>query len=379
MANLVLSEDETMLADAARGYLDDAAPVAHLRGLRDSGRGHDPALWAGMVKMGWAGVLVPEAAGGSDMGHAAAGVLAGQMGRTLAASPFLSTAVIAATALRQVADDRAQAALAAIASGGVTYALALDEGAKFDPQAIETMARKDGNGFRITGRKRFVVDGGFADRLLVLARGAGGLTLFDLPADRDGIGREARAMIDSRDAASIRFDAVAATGADVLGQVDEGMTILQPALRAGQAALAAEMAGLAAGAFAMTVSYLKDRRQFGVPIGSFQALQHRAAQLWCDSEVTASAVLNAGRMLDHDPDNAALAVSLAKARATMTARQAVQEGVQMHGGIGMTDEFDMGFFMKRTRVAAEWLGDYGYHAEIVARARGFSKGHGHDT
>jgi acyl-CoA dehydrogenase len=371
MARLVMTEEETMLADMARAYLDDAAPVAHLRGLRDGGRRHDPALWAGMVGMGWAGVLVPEAAGGSDMGHAAAGVLAGAMGRTLAASPFLSTAVIAATALRQVADDRAMAGLATIAAGNATYALALDEGAKFDPQATVMTAERHGNGFRLSGEKRFVVDGGLADRVLVLARTDAGLTLFDLPADRDGIDRAPRPMIDSRDAATLRFDMVEATGADVLGQVGAGMAVLHPALRAGQAALAAEMTGLAAGAFAMTVSYLKDRRQFGVPIGSFQALQHRAAHLWCDIEITASAVLSAGRMLDSDPGNAELAVSLAKARATQTAQLAVREGVQMHGGIGMTDDFDIGFYMKRARVSAEWLGDYGYHAGIVAQARGF--------
>ncbi len=371
MANLLKTEEETMLADAARGFLDDAAPVSHLRALRDSGRTHDADLWAEMANMGWAGVLAPESAGGSDMGHAAAAVLAQEMGKTLVASPFISTAVIAATALRQVSGARAQSALSDIAAGRVTYALAIDEGAKFDPQATQMQARREGNGFRLSGAKTFVVDGGFADRLLVLARGEAGLTLFDLPADRDGITREAQQMIDSRDSARICFDEVTATGDDVLGAVDDAMQVLRPALEAGQAALAAEVSGLAAGAFAMTVGYLKERKQFGVPIGSFQALQHRAAHLWCETEVTASAIANAGRALDEDPENATLAVSLAKARATQTARLAVIEGVQMHGGIGMTDAFDMGFFMKRARVAAEWLGDYSFHAEQVARLRGF--------
>jgi acyl-CoA dehydrogenase len=371
MTKLVMSEEETMLADAARGFLDESAPVAHLRGLRDAGKCHDPALWKAMADMGWAGILVPEAAGGSDMGHAAAGVLASEMGKTLATSPFLSTAVIAATALRQVADDRAAEALGRIASGDVTYALAIDEGRKFAPEATEMQATRDGNGFRLNGTKTFVVDGAQADRLLVLARTEGGMTLFDLPADRDGITREARAMIDSRDAAQVDFADVAATGEDVLGKVDDAMTVLKPALEAGQAALAAEMSGVAAGAFGMTVGYLKERKQFGTLIGSFQALQHRAADLWCQCEVTASAIAHAGRMLDSDPGNATLSVSLAKARATATAKAAVIEGVQMHGGIGMTDEFDMGFFMKRARAGAEWLGDYGYHAEQVARLRGF--------
>lgn len=371
MARLVKTEEENVLADAARGFLDEAAPVSRLRRMRDEGRTHDPALWAEMAQMGWAGVLTPEEHGGSDMGHAAAGILAGEMGKTLAVTPFLSTAVMAATALRAAADARTAPALAAIAAGERTYALAIDEGRKFAPDSARLTAERDGNGFRLSGSKTFVVDGAHAARLLVLARADDGLTLFDLPADRAGIDRTASAMIDSRDSARIDFKDVKATGEDVLGTVGDAMTVLKPALEAGQAALAAEIAGLAAGAFGMTVEYLKERRQFGVPIGAFQALQHRAAHLWCETEVTASAILNAGRKLDEDPENAALAVSLAKAKAAQTAKLAVIEGVQMHGGIGMTDAFDMGFYMKRARVAAEWLGDYGYHAERVARARGF--------
>ena len=371
MSKLVVSEEETMLGDSAAGFLAGAAPVKKFREMRDAGQTHDAALWQQMVDQGWAGVLVPQEAGGSDMGFAAANVLAHEMGKTLAISPFLSSAVIAATALRQVSDDRATAALAKIASGQATYALAVDEGIKFDPDATALAATPDGNGFRLNGKKQFVVDGAMADRLLVLAKTDNGLTLFDIAADRAGVTRDASNMIDARDAARITFEDVEATGEDVLGQVDSAMAVLKPALEAGQAALAAEMSGLATAAFGMTVGYLKERKQFGVEIGRFQALQHRAAHLWCEIEVTASAILNAGRMLDSDPDNAELAVSLAKARATSTAQLAVIEGVQMHGGIGMTDAYDMGFFMKRARVGAEWLGDYSYHAEKIAKLRGF--------
>ncbi|MEM9966882.1 MAG: acyl-CoA dehydrogenase family protein [Pseudomonadota bacterium] len=371
MAKLVKSEEEVMLADMARGFLDGAAPVSKLREMRDNGQTHDAALWQAMAEMGWAGVLVPEDAGGSEMGHSAANVIAEEMGKTLAVSPFISTAVIAATALRQVSDNRAQEALSRIAAGTATYALAVDEGIKFDPEATQMQATAEGNGFRLNGKKQFVVDGALADRLLVLAKTADGLTLFDIPADRDGVQREASNMIDARDAARITFEEVEATGEDVLGTVDQAMTVLKPAIEAGQAALAAELTGLAAGAFDMTVGYLKERKQFGIEIGRFQALQHRAAHLWCETEVTASAILNAGRMLDEDPGNASMAVSLAKARATATAKLAVIEGVQMHGGIGMTDAYDMGFYMKRARVGAEWLGDYSYHAEKIAAARGF--------
>lgn len=374
MVKLILSEEETMLAESARGFLDADAPVSKLRKMRDDGKTHDPQLWTEMAAMGWCGVLVPEDNGGVDMGHAAAGVIAHELGKTLAVSPFLSTAVMAATALKQVDSAASSERLSAIAQGRLTYALALDETSKFAPENSQLACEKSGNGFRLNGQKSFVVDGGFADRVLVLARSGEGpedLTLFDLPADRAGITRNDQAMIDSRNAARVEFDNVEATGDDIIGAAGDAMTVLRPALQAGQAALSAEMTGLAAGAADMTVGYLKERQQFGRPIGSFQALQHRAAHLWCEMEVTGSAILHAGRMLDSDPSNAAMAVSLAKARAIKTAKLAVIEGVQMHGGIGMTDAFDMGFFMKRARVASEWLGDYGYHAEQVAAARGF--------
>lgn len=374
MVKLILSEEETMLAESARGFLDADAPVSKLRKMRDDGKTHDPALWAEMAAMGWCGVLVPEDNGGVDMGHAAAGVIAHELGKTLAVSPFLSTAVMAATALKQVDSAASAERLSAIAEGRLTYALALDETSKFAPKNSQLACEKSGNGFRLNGQKSFVVDGGFADRVLVLARSGEGpedLTLFDLPTDRAGITRNDQAMIDSRNAARLAFDNVEATWDDIIGAAGDAMTVLRPALQAGQAALSAEMTGLAAGAADMTVGYLKERQQFGRPIGSFQALQHRAAHLWCEMEVTGSAILHAGRMLDSDPENAAMAVSLAKARAIKTAKLAVIEGVQMHGGIGMTDAFDMGFFMKRARVASEWLGDYGYHAEQVAAARGF--------
>jgi alkylation response protein AidB-like acyl-CoA dehydrogenase len=375
MTNLALSEDETMLIDSARGFLDRASSVAKFRELRDAGQVYNPTLWKQMAELGWCGVLVPEEQGGIDMGHAAANLLALEMGKTLVSSPFISTAVMAATALRQVADTpRAAEALAKIAAGDLTYALAIDEGAKHAPQSTQLQAKRVGNGFALTGQKTFVVDGANADRILVLARSGdadSALTLFDIPADRAGITRTKQNMIDARDSAQIDFDAVQATGEDIVGALDQAMAILKPALQAGQAALAAEMTGLSSGALGMTIGYLKERKQFGVLIGQFQALQHRAAHLWSDIEITASAIANAGRMLDQNPENATLAVSLAKARACQTAKLAVLEGVQMHGGIGMTDAFDMGFFMKRARVAQEWLGDYGYHAEQIAAVKGY--------
>ncbi|MEZ5673913.1 acyl-CoA dehydrogenase/hypothetical protein [Thalassovita litoralis] len=377
MTSLLETEDETLLRDAARGFLADASPVKALRENRDQGRAYDAGLWREMAQMGWAGVLIPEDQGGADMGHRAAGILSEEMGNVLSASPFISTAVMAATALRNCASDRAKQALTQIAEGGVTYAIAVDEGAKHNPARTALRAEKSGNAYRLSGVKTFVADGASADRLLVLARTAGttgdaaGLTLFDIDAARAGISRDSKPTVDSRDHARITLENVAATGEDIVGELDNGLVTLRHGIQAGQAALAAELTGVAGGAYGMTVAYLKERKQFDRTIGSFQALQHRAAHLWSEIEVTTSAIINAGRVLDAAPDDAALAVSLAKARATATAKLAVSEGVQMHGGIGMTDEFDIGFYMKRARVGAEWLGDYGYHAALIAAARGF--------
>ena len=373
VASLVPTEDEVMLRDAARGFLSESSPTTAFRANRDVGRTYDPGLWKEMAQMGWTGVLLPEDAGGSDMGHRAAGILAEEMGEVLAASPFISSAVMAASALKGAAADR----LSGIADGTSIYALAIDEGSKHAPLRTDLKAEKSGNAFKLTGRKVFVADGGAANRVLVLARTGGiageaeGLTLFDIDAARAGLTRTAKRTVDERDHAQLDFDAVDATGDDVVGEVDGGMAALATALNAGQAALSAELLGVSAGAFGMTTTYLKERKQFGRTIGSFQALQHRAAHLFAEIEITASAIANAGRVLDQDPENAEIAVSIAKARATQTAKLAVSEGVQLHGGMGMTDEFDMGFFMKRARVGAEWLGDYGYHAARVAAARGF--------
>lgn len=369
MQTLIESEDEVMLRDAARGFLAEAAPVSAFRALRDAGGAYDKALWSEMAQMGWTGVLVPEAQGGADMGHRAAGILAEEMGANLVASPFLSTAVIAATVLRGAG---AQARLEQIARGEVAYALAVDEGSKHAPDAVAMQAVPVGNGYRLTGTKRLVADGGFADRLLVLARTSDtGLSLFDLDARAAGLARTPKRTIDGRDHADLSFDGVEATGADILGTLHDGLTALRPGLLAGQAAIAAELSGLARQAAGLTLAYLGERKQFGRTIGSFQALQHRAAHLYAEQEITLSAVINAGRVLDHSPAEAELAVSLAKARATATAKLTVSEAVQMHGGIGMTDEHDIGFYMKRARVGAEYLGDYGYHAARIAAARGF--------
>jgi alkylation response protein AidB-like acyl-CoA dehydrogenase len=375
---LVWTEEQTLLRDSAQAFLADNAPVAQLRQLRDSRdtTGFSRSLWQRFAEMGFTGILVPEAHGGLGLGMVEAGVVMEQIGRHLTASPFLASSVVAVTAIRQAGSEAQQARLLpALASGEHIATLAVDETNKHQPQRIALRASKCSGGWALDGAKTFVIDAHVADLLIVAARSAGeageaqGITLFLVPRDTPGVEVERVTMVDAHNAARIVFKDVAVGADAVLGAVDGGAAALQTALDAGRAAAAAEMLGIADQTFARTVAYLKERRQFGRVIGEFQGLQHRAASLYCDIELARAAVLKALQSLDADASAAATAVSVAKSRAGRSATLAVQEGVQMHGGMGMTDEFEIGFFMKRARVLQELFGDANFHADRLARSR----------
>ena len=377
---LVLTEEQSMLRDSARGLIGDKAPVAHLRQLRDAkdATGFSRELWKSFAEMGFCGLLVPEDLGGSGLGCVEAGVVMEEIGRTLMPSPFLSTAVLAASALMRGGSAAQKSEhLPDIADGSLLAALAIDEGAKHRPLHTNMQAVRAGNGFRLQGDKAFVVDGHTADLLIVAARTAGaagereGLTLFLVDPKTKGIAIERTAMVDSHNAARIMFDNAEVDADHVLGEVDQGGRLLEGVLDIGRGAVASEMVGLSEEVFGRTVGYLKERKQFGKAIGEFQALQHRAAQLYIEIEITRAAVLKAQQALDADIEKAAGAVAVAKARAGSTATLAVQEGVQMHGGMGMTDQFDIGFFMKRARVCQELFGDSNFHADRLARMKNY--------
>jgi alkylation response protein AidB-like acyl-CoA dehydrogenase len=377
---LVLTEEQSMLRDSARGLIGDRAPVSHLRHLRDNkdATGFSREVWKTFAEMGFAGLLVPEEFGGNGLGALEAGIVMEEIGRTLMPSPFLATSVLAASALaRGGSAAQKQEHLPKIASGALLASLAIDEGPKHRPLHTKMQAIRSGNGFRLAGAKALVVDGHVTDLLIVVARSAGsagerdGLTLFLVDPKTKGVATERTVMVDSHNAARIVFDNVEVDADHVLGGVDRGDQLLDAVLNIGRGAVASEMLGLADEVFGRTVTYLKERKQFGKLIGEFQALQHRAAQLYIDIEITRAAVLKALQALDTDVAKAAAAVAVAKARAGATATRAVQEGVQMHGGMGMTDQFDIGFFMKRARVCEELLGDANFHADQLARMRSY--------
>jgi alkylation response protein AidB-like acyl-CoA dehydrogenase len=377
---LVLTEEQSLLRDSARGLISDKAPVSHLRQLRDTrdATGFSRDLWRAFAEMGFSGLLVPENFGGSGLGCVEAGIVMEEIGRTLMPSPFLSTAVLAASALSRGGSDAQKSEyLPKISDGTLLAALAVDEGAKHRPLQTRMQAIRAGNGFKLEGDKAFVVDGHTADLLIVAARTAGsagerdGLTLFLVDPKAKGLATERTAMVDSHNAARISFDNVEVTAENVLGEVDQGYQLLEGVLNVGRGTVASEMVGLSEEVFARTVGYLKERKQFGKPIGEFQALQHRAAELYIEIEITRAAVLKALQTLDANFDKAGAAVAVAKARAGSTATLAVQEGVQMHGGMGMTDQFDIGFFMKRARVCQELYGDTNFHADQLASMRNY--------
>ncbi|HWV97598.1 MAG TPA: acyl-CoA dehydrogenase [Xanthobacteraceae bacterium] len=375
---LILTEEQSMLRDSARGFINEKAPVAHLRKMRDDrdATGFSRDLWKGFAEMGFAGLLVPENFGGSGLGAVEAGIVLEEIGRNLMPSPFLTTAVLAASALTRGGNAEQQAAyLPKIADGSLIATLAVDEGAKHKPHNIAMQAVRAGNGFKLNGAKALVVDGHVADLLIVAARTSGnagergGLTLFLVDPKANGVSVERTVMVDAHNAARIAFDNVDVSADAVLGEVDQGGELLDAVLNIGRGAVASEMVGLSEEVFNRTVSYLKERKQFGKLIGEFQALQHRAAQLYIDIEISRAATLKALQTLDQNAAEADHAVAVAKAHAGTTATRAVQEGVQMHGGMGMTDQFDIGLFMKRARVCQELFGDANFHTERLAEAR----------
>lgn len=369
-----------MLRDSVRTFLDENAPVEHLRRLRDSRhpQGFSRALWKSFVEMGLTGVLIPEAHGGLGLGHVEAGVIMEEIGRHLTPTPFLSSAVLAAAALIHGGTEAQQAEhLPGIARGERIATLAVEESPKHGPHKTSFKATRVGTAFRLDGMKNFVIDGHVSDLIILPARTSGvpgevdGITLFLVDATTNGYFAERTVAVDTHNAARLSFMSCAVGPDAVLGEVDNGFRLLEGILNVGRAAVAAELLGIADEAFARTMVHLGERKQFGRIIGEFQALQHRAAQLYTEIEITRAAVLKALQSLDEDFDTATAIVAVAKARAGATARLAVQEAVQMHGGIGMTDEFEIGFFMKRARVCEELFGDANFHADRLARLYGY--------
>ena len=376
---LVLNEEQQLLKESAEGFLAEKAPVSQLRKLRDDAdeTGFSKELWSEMSEMGFAGLLVDEEQGGTGFGYVGAGIVAEAMGKTLSASPFVASCVVAASVIKAAGSDaQKEALLPAIAAGEIIVTLAVDETSRHAPEETALKAEKSGDGYKLSGMKTFVPEGHVADKIIVLARTSGeagdtdGLSLFLVDRGASGLIVDRTISADSRNWAKLTFEGVSVGADALLGREDKAFGALDRALDGARIVVASDLLGIAQHCFDETVEYLKERKQFGVPIGSFQALQHRAAELYGEIEVTRSAVLKALQLADAGGDVAWFA-SLAKAKASKTAELATNEAIQMHGGIGMTDEFDMGFYIKRARVLQHLYGDFNYHADRFARCSGY--------
>ena len=375
---MTLTDDQRLLQDSVRPFMaEEGAIKKQLRHWRDTGctDGYGTAFWKQFAELGLTGILIPENMGGAGLGAVEAGLVLEEVGRNLTPSPFLTTAIAAVRALEGSA--QAERWFPGIIAGETVAALAIDEGRHHDPARTAMEARRQGNGFVLNGSKHFVVHGNSADVILVAARTGGaagetdGLTLFAVEKAANGINVDTATLADSSKAARLRFDNVAVDADAVIGDVDGGWAPIRRALNAGRVGAASELVGVAAGSSEMTFEYLKQRKQFGKLIGEFQALQHRAAHLYGEIEIARAAALKAAQLLDAGDDKAELFVSVAKAKAGRVSALAVQEGVQMHGGIGMTDEHDIGLYMKREAVLTELFGSPRFHATRVAELSGY--------
>ena len=377
---LVLSEEEQFLKDTAKNFADERTPISHFRSLRDS---NDPKLWdkdiwSEMVKLGWPGILIPEEFGGSNFGVTGISVILQECAKTLTPSPLFATGVLGAYAITQFGnDDQKSNYLPKIVSGEITTALAIDETSHHEPSKTEMTAKKNDSNFTLNGKKIFVIDGASADILIVLARTSGvkgdatGLSLFILNSDTSGIETKKLDMADSRNYANISFNEVIIDESSLLGDLETAGETVESILDIGRIAISAEMLGNAESAFEITLDYLKQRKQFGALIGSFQALQHRAAEMFCEIELTKSSVMAAMRAADENSNELQRLSSLSKTMAGETLHLISNEAIQMHGGIGVTDEYDIGFFLKRARVAEQIFGSAKYHTERYASLSGF--------
>ena len=377
---LVLSEEEQFLKDTAKNFAEERSPISHFRSLRDSNDPNlwDKNIWLEMVKLGWPGILIPEEFGGSNFGVTGIGVILQECAKTLTPSPLFATGVLGAYAISEFGnDDQKNNYLPKIVNGEITTALAVDEISHHDPSATELIAKKNNSGFTLSGKKIFVIDGASADLLIVLARTSGskgdstGLSLFFIDSNQSGIEAKKLDMADSRNYANIYFNDVSVDKSSLLGDLETAGETVESILDIGRIAISAEMLGNAESAFEITLDYLKQRKQFGALIGSFQALQHRAAEMFCEIELTKSSVLAAMRAADENSNELQRLSSLSKTVAGETLHLVSNEAIQMHGGIGVTDEYDIGFFLKRARVAEQIFGSAKYHTERYANLSGF--------
>jgi alkylation response protein AidB-like acyl-CoA dehydrogenase len=369
--NLAFSDEQEELRRSVRRFLADKSPESEVRRLMATDEGYDPDVWAQMAQqLGLLGLAIPEEFGGSGFSFVELVVVLEEMGRALLCAPFFSTVVLAGGALLASGDDAAKKEfLPGIAAGELLATLALTEdSARWDEAAVTTAATAAGEGFRLTGHKTFVIDGHLADVILVAARTGRGVSLFAVAGDAPGLVRQSMPTMDqTRKQARLTFEHVPAR---LVGAEGQGWPIVAQALDRAAVALAAEQVGGAQRVLEMSVEYAKTRIQFGRPIGSFQAIKHKCADMLLAVESAKSAAYYAAWTAAGNNDELPVMASLAKAYCSDAYFQAAAETIQIHGGIGFTWDHPAHLYFKRAKSSELILGDPAYHRELLAQRIG---------
>lgn len=367
------SEEQEMLRQSARALFEKECPSTVVRKVMEDERGFDPALWKKMAELGWLGLVIPEQYGGGGLSYVDLVLIMEEMGRVVLPSPFIWTVMVAEAIKRAGNDSQKSSLLPKIASGELIATVAhLEPSAVWGEQGIAMTACKEGAGYVLDGTKLFVNDGHIADCILVAARtgeaGDRGITLFALDPKRPGIAVTRLTTMDqTRKLAEVKFTGVKAEQTDVIGAAGSGWNILSEVIDRGKVMLAGEMMGGAQKVLEMTVDYSKVRVQFGRPIGSFQAVQHKCANMMIDVEGAKSAAYYASWAVSNEVAEAPLAAALAKAAASDAFRRVSADGVQLHGGIGFTWDHDMHLYFKRAKSSEFTFGDANWNRELVAQ------------
>ena len=369
--SLIINEEQNILKSSAKELLDLKSPISLMRELRDDNYNQfDADLWKEMVEMGWTALTVPEEYNGLNFGYVGLGQVIEEMGKKLTVSPMISTVLVSTTIVGLSKNEVLKSKLFdEIMSGKKLCTLAHEESSHHNPNIDLSIISNNNEKFILNGKKRFVIDGTISDYLIVSANSEfnGSLELVIIDSKSKGITFNNKVHMDSKIYSDISFNNVEFSKDNFLSTENDGKKILKKALDIACVGLAAEMLGNIQQAFDMTIQYLKEREQFGVKIGSFQALQHRSAIMFGEIELCKSIVLKALQAIDSEDENLPELASLAKSKLGLTSKLVTNEAVQMHGGIGVTDDADIGFFLKRVRVSQRIFGDSNYHLDRVAK------------
>ena len=370
---LILTEEQKMLKEAANEFLQTNSPLESFRKLRDDNyKSFDPKVWEGFIEMGWTALTIPENYGGLDFGYTGLGQILEETGKTLTKSPLISSILLSATAIRLSDNENLKSRwLPDLMNGKTLMSLALDEKSFFDPNSIKSTAVLSDENFIINGEKQMVIDACNSDFIIVIANLNESISLFLVDAKSKGVKIKTDILMDAGSYSNISFKNVSIPAKDQLDIDIEGESILKSVLEIGAIGLSCEMLGSVQAAFNQTMEYIKERQQFGTKIGSYQGLQHRAAKLFCEIELCKSIILKALQSIDDQDENLSKYAHLAKAKLGEVLKLTSNEAIQMHGGIGVTDDVNIGFYLKRARVIQRLLGDTNYHLECLANQKGY--------